>query len=519
MMADAMRRRVAEAPDAIVVADGMGELSRVELQQRAMRVGSALYRRGLRPGSVVAFQLPNWTEACVISLACAMYGYVLAPLLLMYRESELSFILAQTGCEALFIPTRFKDFDYGELLRRALAGVPQQIEVYSVRGGPDSGPGYEELLAGDALVDLPSVDPASIKSITFTSGTTGRPKGVLHSHHTAHATVRRAAAFWGLDETDRMLVASPVGHIGGSLYAFELPLFTGATAHLMEAWNADAAVALIDGRGLTFCAGATPFLQGLLQGAEAAGSGLPSLRRFICGGASVPPALVAEAAERFGNAVVSRAYGSSEVPLICPGVRTRDDGRYGEVTDGEIDAEVMIVGADGGPLPEGAEGDIVVRSPSAFVGYLETDDERDQFTGDGYFRTGDIGCIVDGRFLAITGRRKEIIIRMGENISPLEVENALMQCKAIKRVAVVGVPNERTGERAVAFVELREGCGLTLAEMQRFLTEFGLAKPKFPEELHVMGSLPTNSIGKIQKSELKLIASPAKPSPAGGAVT
>ena len=518
-MADAMCRRVAEAPDRLIVADSQEKLTRIELQDRAIRLGSALHRRGLRPGSVVAFQLPNWTEACVISLACALYGYVLTPLLLMYRERELGFILSQTGCQVLFRPAIFNGFDYAALLQRALKETGQTVDVYSVRGGPQAGVAYEGLLAESSVVDMPAVDPASVKAITFTSGTTGRPKGVLHSHYTAHATVLRAAAFWALGEADRLLVASPVGHIGGSLYAFELPFFTGCSAHLLESWDPAVAVGLIDGEGLTFCAGATPFLQGLLGSAQAAGTTLPSLRRFVCGGASVPPALVAQAADGFRNAVISRAYGSSESPIICPGVRTREDGEYGQTTDGEIDAEVRIVDAHGEDLLQGAVGDIIARSCSTFIGYLEADDEREQFTGDGFFRTGDIGRVVDGRFLEITGRRKELIIRMGENISPLEVENGLLECEAVKRVAVVGVPNERTGERAVAFVELKDGAGLTFADMQAFLGKIGLAKQKWPEELHILERLPTNSIGKVQKSELKLLAdkSPAAAPQPGGA--
>jgi acyl-CoA synthetase (AMP-forming)/AMP-acid ligase II len=199
------------------------------------------------------------------------------------------------------------------------------------------------------------------------------------------------------------------------------------------------------------------------------------------------------------------------VPLVCPGIRTRADAHHGQVTDGEVAAEVRIVDQAGKVLPPGAEGDIVVRSSGMLVGYLETEDEIGQLTEDDFFRTGDIGRVIDGRYLEITGRRKEIIIRMGENISPLEVENVLLQCDAIERVAVVGVPNARTGERAVAFVTLKPGRSLTFGEMQDFLARTGLARQKFPEELHVMDKLPTSSIGKVLKSELKLIAAATWP--------
>ena len=514
MMADVVRARLHEDPDRVVVVDNRTRLSRRQLHARAIALGSALMRRGLGPGSVIAFQLPNWSEACAISLASALYGFVLCPLLLMYREREIGFILSQTECDAIFIPGVFRNYDYGALLERSRATDRRPMQVFGVREGADRLCSLEDLIGerGDP-VEPPAIDPASIKAITFTSGTTGRPKGVLHSHFTSHATIRRTGAFWGFDDTDRLLVPSPIGHIGGSIYAFEFPWFFGTTAHLMETWDASAAVERIDAEGLTFCAGATPFLRGLLDAARAAGSRLLSLRRFICGGASVPPVLVADAASQFERAVVSRAYGSSEVPLVCPGIRTRADARYGQATDGEIAADVRLVDENGATVAPGAEGDIVARSPGMFAGYLESDDEAGQFTDDGYFKTGDIGRIVDGRYLEITGRRKEIIIRMGENISPLEVENVLLQCDAIERVAIVGVANARTGERAGAFVTLKPGRSLSFAEMQSFLAASGLARQKFPEELHIVDALPTNSIGKVLKSELKALAAASGPAP------
>ncbi len=494
-------------PERLVVTDGAQSLTRREVYDRALRLGSALARRGLRKGAVVAFQLPNWSEACVISLSCALYGFVLCPLLLMYRERELGFILAQTECEAIFVPGHFRSVDHLDLLARALAGTGRSVEAFTIRAGDDRAASFEGLLAeAGRTIDPPDVDPGSVKSIGFTSGSTGRPKGVLHSHDTMHATIRRSAAFWGIDGTDRLFVPSPIGHVGGAIYAFEFPWFTGASAHLMEVWDAAAAVDRIDGEKLTFCAGATPFLQALLERATTIGTHLPSLRRFVCGGASVPVALVESASRQFRHAVVSRAYGSSEVPLVCPGIRTRSEAFHGQTTDGEIDIDIRIVDAEDRPVPPGQDGDILARSSGMLLGYLETDDEDGQLTADGYFRMGDVGRLVEGRYLEITGRRKEIIIRLGENISPLEIENVLLQCAAVERVAVVGIPNDRTGERAAAFVSVRPGHHFGFDDMQDFLRQSGLARQKFPEELHVMDALPTNSIGKILKSELKLIA-------------
>lgn len=501
---DIVRARLEQEPGRVVVTDGAGHLTRRELHDRAIRLGSALSRRGLRPGAVVAFQLPNWSEACVISLACALYGFVLCPLLLMYRERELGLILSRTACDALFIPGVFGRVDFPALLQRAPIENRARLRIFSVRA---AGASFEQLLAEPAEpFPPPAVAGSATKSVTFTSGTTDRPKGVLHTHDTMLATTRRAAAFWGMDDTDRMLVPSPIGHIGGSLYAFELPWLTGASAHLMERWEPAAAVALTEQHQLTFCAGATPFLQGLLDTARSSGSRLPSLRRFICGGASVPPALVEAASAQFPNAVISRAYGSTEVPLVSPGIRTRADALHGATTDGEIDVETRLVDAAGQGVPPGTQGDILARADGMFAGYLDPEDATDAFTADGFFRMGDIGRIVDGRYLEITGRRKEIIIRLGENISPLEIETVLLQCPAIERAAVVGIPDPRTGERAVAFVTLKPGHVLDMPAMQSFLSAAGLARQKFPEQLHILPDIPTNAVGKIIKADLRTIA-------------
>lgn len=497
-------RRLAEKPDHPVVIDGHVRMTRNALYHDALRLGSALVRRGLGPGSVVSFQLPNWHESCVIGLASALYGFVLNPLLPMYREQELSFILSQCRSDALFIPSQFRKTDFEALISRVDFGTKRNDRIFRVRSERQDIPTFEVLLSeGRDTIAPPKVDNAAVKIVIYTSGSTGRPKGVLHSHHTIHAFAQEAARFWSLNESDRLYVPSPVGHVGGSIYAFEMPWLTGATAILAETWDAQQAVEVIEGEGATFFAGATPFLQGLLDAAAARGSHLPTLKRFVCGGASVPASLIERAQERFRNAVISRAYGSSEVPIICPGIATHSDAIYGRTTDGEITADVKIVNANGSPVEEGESGEILARAARMFLGYIDTDDEVAQFTTDGYFSMGDVGRRIDHRFLEITGRKKEIIIRNGENISPREIENALLAHESISNVAVVGIPDPRTGERAVAFVSLKPNKMFSMEDMRSFLADFGMARQKFPEEIHIWDRLPTNSIGKILKEQLK----------------
>ena len=504
--ADCVARRTREAPDHVAVIDGVRRMTRSQLYEEARRLGSGLVRLGLTEGAAIAFQLPNWHEACVVNLAAALYGFKLVPLLPMYREAELGFMLEESGAQALFLPESFRSVCYPDLFSRVLPATVAAKHVFIVRGQDARYASYEKLLGHTQdLLDPRPADPGAVKMVLYTSGSTGRPKGVLHGDRGICSLIHFACDFWSLSQSDVALVPSPVGHIGGSMYAFEFPWIIGMTAVLMEVWSPQRAIELIAHEKVTFCAGATPFLDSLLKAAEAGDSNLPSLRRFICGGASVRPSLIQRAAERFPQCTVSRAYGSTEVPLVCPGIRSQADAVFGATTDGECAADVRILDDDGNPVADGEAGEIVARAPRMFMGYQNPRDNETAFTANGYFRMGDIGRLVSGKFIEITGRKKDLIIRMGENISPLEIENVLAMHPAVKQVAIVGIPDARTGEAALAFVVLNDGAQFTLAEMAAFLSLRGLAKQKFPEHLRVVSALPVNSIGKVLKRELQRI--------------
>jgi acyl-CoA synthetase (AMP-forming)/AMP-acid ligase II len=497
--------RTAEDSSRVPVIDAGRSVTRAEMLDAAQRVGGALLARGIKPGAAIAFQLPNWWEACVVNLAAALFGFRLVPLLTIYRASELGFILPACGVEAIFVPARFRNFDFPGLIASLPAPRPQ---IFTVRGDASAAHAFERLMAHAPAAPAPAADD-DIKMVLFTSGSTGRPKGVMHSHAAIDALIRRTGEFWGTGPQDRLFIPSPIGHIGGSLYAFEFPWITGCTAVLTESWDADGAVAAIEAQGATFMAGATPFLAGLIGAAERANSRLPGLRRFICGGASVPPELVRRGLQQFESAVVSRAYGSTEVPLVCPGISGRDEALQRADIDGECRTDLQILDDSGRPVAEGESGEIAVEGPQMMLGYLDAADEEGCFTGDGFFRMGDLGRRIDGRFIEITGRKKDIIIRKGENISPLEIENALARHPAVRQSAVVGSPDAQRGEIVVAFVLPAEGKQFSFAEMTTHLEAMGLARQKFPERLHVVASLPVNSVGKVQKSELKSIAANA----------
>lgn len=495
--------RTAEDPARLVLSEGGRDLSRGEMLDLALRLGAGLLARDIAPGAAVGFQLPNWWETAVINLTAALFGFRIVPLLTIYRTAELGIILPACEVEVLFVPEHYRKTDYPALIA-SLPNPPRH--VITLRGDATAPNAFERLLAFEpAAPCLPSAQDA--KLVLFTSGSTGRPKGVIHSHSTMDALIRRAAEFWQTGPDDILYVPSPVGHIGGSIYAFEFPWITGCHTVLAERWDADEAVADMLAHGATFMAGATPFLAGLIEAARRADTDLPRLRRFICGGASVPPEMVRLGLETFPNAVVSRAYGSTEIPLVCPGARDRVSAEGHADTDGECTSDLKLLDDAGNEVAVGAVGEIAVRAPQLFLGYLDPADDTDAFTEDGYFLMGDLGRLARGSFLEITGRKKDIIIRKGENISPLEVENALVRHAAVRQAAVVGTPDPERGEMLVAFVLVEEGASFTAADMAAHLDTMGLARQKFPERLEIVPALPMNAVGKVQKPELRVWAS------------
>jgi acyl-CoA synthetase (AMP-forming)/AMP-acid ligase II len=335
----------------------------------------------------------------------------------------------------------------------------------------------------------------------YTSGTTGRPKAVLHSHNSIHAVVRQIGLHWHVKPGDAFLVASPISHIGGSLYAFECPLLLGTRAVLMEHWDAKAAVQCASAERCTHMAAATPFLSQLLAAARERDERLPHLKVFVCGGASVPPSLVRQAADHFNRTAITRVYGSTEVPVTTVGVANRSDLDHAAETDGRIGvAELKLMNAAG---TEASEGEIYVRGPQMFVGYLHSEDERGAFDAAGFYKTGDVGRRVDDHYLVITGRAKDIIIRNGENISPKEIEDVLVQHPGIAEVTIVGIPDARTGECACAVVVPRTGPPPDLDGIRAFLAAQGVATFKFPERMVVQESIPKNDAGKVLKHQVR----------------
>jgi acyl-CoA synthetase (AMP-forming)/AMP-acid ligase II len=450
------------------------------------------------PGSVVSFMLPNWHECAIIYYAATMAGLVVNPILPSLREHDLAFILQDVDANILFIPAQFRGFDYPPMVRKALGRMSTAPEVVVLRGECSEFTAYGDLLLGQGDFQPSPLNPDAVRMIMYTSGTTGLPKGVMHTHNSLHALIKQLGEHWLIEPGDRFLVASPISHIGGSIYAFECPLLLKSSAVLLETWVPDIGVELLQHHRCTHFAGATPFLKAVLEVAKSRQTRLADLKVFICGGASVPPSLIYEAADYFEKARVTRVYGSTEVPVTTVGSLGFDELRYAAETDGAVGiAEVQLSNGDE------CEGEVLVRGPQMLVGYLHPEDEAEVFTQDGYYRTGDMGTWIDNRYLSITGRSKDIIIRNGENIAPKELEDLLLEDDLIQEVAIVGLPSERTGEYACAVVVAERGVEVDVVYLTRILALRGVAKFKFPERVELWSSLPKNDAGKVLKHQIR----------------
>ncbi|MEB3031934.1 AMP-binding protein [[Mycobacterium] nativiensis] len=500
-LADTLPAAAANTPDRVLVVDGDTRLTCRELHTRATLLAGAMLER-MPTGSVVSFMLPNWHEAAVVYLAATLSGMVVNPILPSLRDAELGFILADSGTRMLFAPGQFRGHDYPAMLTRVTADLPDPPETVVVRGPSGTYTDYRELLdSGCEPAAFPVLDPDATRLLLYTSGTTGRAKGVLHSHNSINALIAQLGRHWLFEPGDRFLVPSPIAHIGGSIYAFEAPLLLETTAVLMDTWDPDAAVGLMLAERCTHIAGATPFLAGLLAAARRAGTDLPDLKLFVCGGASVPASLIEEATGYFRGAAVTRVYGSSEVPVTTIGAIGADERAYAAQTDGRAGiADIKLIAHAGAPP---GEGEIYVRGPQMLLGYAHPSDEQDCFDAEGYFATGDLGRWVDDNYLLVTGRLKDVIIRNGENISAREVEDILIGHPGIAEIAVVGVPDPRTGERACAVIVAAGETAPDVAELRALLTERGVARFKAPEQVLIWDALPKNDAGKVVKHQIR----------------
>lgn len=507
---------LAEKPDAVAVLTvltGAGtrrEMTYAEIDHLAWRAAAGLRRLGLGKDDVLSCQLPNGWEFVVLYIACLRLGVVFNPVMPIFREHELSFMLRHGEAKVFAVPRVFRGFDHEAMAHRLKADLPDLRHLVVVGGdGPDA---FEASLLDPALdAQVPAIREISARDrsganavcqLIYTSGTTGEPKGVMHTANTMYSNLAAYAQRLELGASDVVLMASPMAHQTGFMYGLLMPFMLKARMVLLDSWDRALAARVIAEEGVTFTMASTPFLMDLANTVEELGTDSSSLRIFLCAGTAIPGALVERARKVLGTKIIS-AWGMTEngaVTLVSPS----DPDERSINTDGFVlpGMELQIRGADGTVLPAGQEGALYVRGCSNFGGYLK----RPQWNAtdtEGWFDTGDIARMDEKGYIRICGRTKDVIIRGAENLPVVEIEGVLYKHPDIQQVAIVAYPDERLGERACAFVVPKSGKTFSFEEMVRFLDSQHLAKQYYPERLEVCDRLPSTASGKIQKFALR----------------
>lgn len=489
-------------PDKTALIAGTHRLTFRQIDRLSNNLGRELRNLGIKAGDVVSFQLPNWYQTVVLNVALTKIGAVINPIIPIYKEREVKFILSQSQSSVIFIPDIFRGVDYVDMIRRIKSDLPNL--KYTIVVGqeiPDGMLSMDTLLQGDgSTIREEKVDPNDVKLLIYTSGTTAEPKGVQHTHNTIICTALNDAKMIGLDENTITLMPSPVTHITDYCQALEFPFIVGLKAVLMDIWDPERALEIMEAERCNYTIGATPFLQQLLDSPNLSRRNIAKPFVFLCGGAYISPDLIEKAWDKAGWRTY-RVYGSTEAPTVTLGVGTKREASH---TDGMvINYDIHINDFEGRPLPFNEEGEIVVKGPKLFAGYKEADLNQEAFESGSWFHTGDLGELSSEGNLKITGRKKDIIIRGGENISAAEIEDILHLHPAIETAAAVAMPDKKMGEKVCAYLKPRNGKTISFQEMIKFLEKHHLAKQKWPERLELVEYFPMTASGKIKKHILR----------------
>ncbi len=481
-----------------------------ELGDMVARCAGALREMGVVPGDVVSVQLPNWWEFVVTAFACGRIGAVVNPLMPIFRERELRYMLGFAQSKVLIVPQMYRGFNHAAMAAGLAPELPNLRHIVVVDG--DAQHSFDGRMLQCANPVTPSVDPASaalqpddVSVMVFTSGTTGDPKGVMHSSNTLLACLNALRGRFGLAPDDVLLCATPVGHMTGYAAVMMLAVRLGGTMVLQDVWDGARGVALMAEEGVTYTAASTPFLTDICD-TVAAGAPRPKrLRAFLCGGAPIPPTLIERAARELNLAVCS-LWGMTEA-LSGTLTEPQRAAEKSSTTDGRPleGMEVLVADANGRSLPAGQTGRLLVRGAQVFLGYFKRPD-LPAYDADGWFDTGDLAYMDEEGYIRINGRTKDVLIRGGENVPVFEIESLLVAHPAVAAAAVVGYPDRRLGERACAFVVLKPGASFDLAALQAHMAQSQVAKQYWPERVRVVDELPRTPTGKIQKFRLREIA-------------
>lgn len=507
-LADYWQQTARAMPDKIAVVDNHGaSYTYSALDHAASCLANWMLAKGIESGDRIAFQLPGWCEFTVIYLACLKIGAVSVPLLPSWREAELVWALNKCQAKMFFAPTLFKQTRPVDLILPLQNQLPQLQQIVGV---DKLAPATSSLSLSQIIADNTSLTTAitthgdELAAVLFTSGTEGLPKGVMLTHNNILASERAYCARLNLTWQDVFMMPAPLGHATGFLHGVTAPFLIGARSVLLDIFTPDACLALLEQQRCTCMLGATPFVYDLLNVLEKQPADLSALRFFLCGGTTIPKKVARECQQR-GIKLLS-VYGSTESSPHA--VVNLDDplSRFMH-TDGYAAAgvEIKVVDDARKTLPPGCEGEEASRGPNVFMGYFDEPELTARaLDEEGWYYSGDLCRMDEAGYIKITGRKKDIIVRGGENISSREVEDILLQHPKIHDACVVAMSDERLGERSCAYVVLKAPHhSLSLEEVVAFFSRKRVAKYKYPEHIVVIEKLPRTTSGKIQKFLLR----------------
>ncbi|EPR6901630.1 medium-chain fatty-acid--CoA ligase [Escherichia coli] len=507
-LADYWQQTARAMPDKIAVVDNHGaSYTYSALDHAASCLANWMLAKGIESGDRIAFQLPSWCEFTVIYLACLKIGAVSVPLLPSWREAELVWVLNKCQAKMFFAPTLFKQTRPVDLILPLQNQLPQLQQLVGVDklAPATSALSLSQIIADNTpLTTAITVHGDELAAVLFTSGTEGLPKGVMLTHNNILASERAYCARLNLTWQDVFMMPAPLGHATGFLHGVTAPFLIGARSVLLDIFTPDACLALLEQQRCTCMLGATPFVYDLLNLLEKQPADLSALRFFLCGGTTIPKKVARECQQR-GIKLLS-VYGSTESSPHA--VVNLDDplSRFMH-TDGYAAAgvEIKVVDDARKTLPPGCEGEEASRGPNVFMGYFDEPELTARaLDEEGWYYSGDLCCMDEAGYIKITGRKKDIIVRGGENISSREVEDILLQHPKIHDACVVAMPDERLGERSCAYVVLKAPHhSLSLEEVVAFFSRKRVAKYKYPEHIVVIEKLPRTASGKIQKFLLR----------------
>ncbi|MGE2691197.1 class I adenylate-forming enzyme family protein [Mycolicibacterium pulveris] len=491
-------------PDRVVLVDDYGRsLTNSQLRDAAERTAAALAERGVADGTVVTWQLPTTLETMVVMVALARLGAVQNPVLPIWRESEIRFVTSQLGTEVIIVPGVWRGFDHRALAEELALERPMTV-VVADHGAPIGG---ELRLPSDdpALLPPPPTTDEEARWVYYSSGTTAAPKGIRHCDRSVIAGSAGVVGMFGASSSDINPIAFPVSHIGGAAM-LAASLLTGMRLVLFDTFDPVLTPKALAAHRPTMLGSATPFFVAYLAAQREHGPEplFPDLRGCVGGGAPITPELGRQVRETLSVAGIANSWGLTEFPVVTSpppdGTPEVLDNTVGQPVPG---VSIRVVDDNEREVPVGEEGELRLKGPQCFLGYVDASLDADAFDADGWFRSGDRGRIDADGNVAITGRIKDAIIRNAENISALEIEGVLASHPAVDDVAVIGVPDPRTGERVCAVVVAQPGTDVTLSMLAEHCQAQGLSKHKSPERLQLVEALPRNLTGKVLKNELR----------------